>query len=66
MRKQRLPQGWTQKQISDLAAYHDQQTEEQQAAEIKAAVSAKDQTLMVVPTKLVPAIQALISRRRLA
>lgn len=66
MKKQVLPQGWTEKQIEDLAAHHDRQSPAEQAAEIDAAVSAKDQTLMVVPTKLVPKIQALITRKRRA
>ena len=64
MKKQRLPRGWTEKQIRELAAHHDRQTEEEQAAEIEAALSSKDQTVMVVPTNLVPEIQALITRRR--
>ncbi len=64
MKKQRLPQGWTEKRIRDLAAHHDHQTEEEQAAEIEAAMSSKDQTVMVVPTELVPEIQALIAGKR--
>jgi hypothetical protein len=64
MKKQRLPRGWTEEGIRELAAQHDQQTEEEQAAEIDAALSAKEQTLMVVPTELVPEIQALIARKR--
>jgi hypothetical protein len=64
MKKQRLPRGWTQNRIRELAAHHDQQTEEEQAAEIEAALSTEDQTLMVVPTELVPEIQALIARKR--
>ncbi len=54
MKKQRMPLGWTQKQIRELAAYHDNQTEEEQAAEIEAALAQDGQTLMVVPTELVP------------
>lgn len=64
MKKQKLPRGWTEKRIRALAAHHDQLTEEQQAAEIEAAFSAKDQTLMAVPTELVPEIRALIDRKR--
>ncbi len=66
MKKQRLPRGWTEKRIRELAAHHDQQTEEEQAGELEAALSAKDQTIMVVPTKLVPEIRALIARKRRA
>ena len=64
MKKQRMPRGWTEKQIWDLAAHHDRQTEDEQAAEIQAALSAENQTVMVVPTELVPEIQALIARKR--
>jgi hypothetical protein len=63
MKKQRSSRGWTEKRVRELAAHHDRQTEEQQAAEIQAALAAKDQTLMVVPTALVPEIQALIARK---
>lgn len=63
MKKQRLPKRWTQKQIRELAEYHDRQTEAEQAKEIEDAISAEDRTLMVVPTTMVPEIQALISRK---
>ncbi len=64
MKKQRLPRGWTENRIRELVGHHDRQTEEEQAAEIEAALSMKDQTVMVVPTELVPEIQALIARKR--
>ena len=64
MKKQRLHRGWTEKKIRELAEYYDQQTDEDGAKEIEEALVAKDQTLMVVPTRLVPAIQALIARKR--
>jgi hypothetical protein len=63
MKKQRLPDGWTEKRIRALAEHHDQQTEDQLAAEIEAAFSANDQTLMAVPTELVPEIRALIASK---
>jgi two-component sensor histidine kinase len=37
-KKQRLPQSWTEKRIRELAAYHDNLSEEEQAAEIEAAL----------------------------
>lgn len=64
MKKQRLPKGWTEEKIRKLAEYHDNLTEEQQAAEIEAALSDKHQTVMVVPTDLVPEIVKLINKRR--
>ena len=62
-RKQKLPPGWTEKEIRELAEYYDNLTEEEQAAEIEAALAREDQTLMVVPTDLVPEIRKLIARK---
>jgi hypothetical protein len=62
-RKQKPPPGWTEEGIRKLAAYYDNMTEEQQAAEIEAAFAQKGQTLMMVPTELVPEIRKLITRK---
>jgi hypothetical protein len=64
MKRQRLPKGWTQEDIRKLAEYHDNLTETEQAAEIEAALTDEDQTVMVVPTDLVPAIIKLINKKR--
>jgi hypothetical protein len=64
MKKQRLPKGWTEGKIRKLAEYHDNLSEEEQAAEIEAALADKDQTLIAVPTKLVPQIVKLINKKR--
>jgi hypothetical protein len=66
MKKQRLPKGWTEKRIRELAAYHDNLTEDEEAAEIEASLAKKDHTVMVVPTKLVPEIVKLIARKQTA
>jgi hypothetical protein len=54
MTKQRLPCCWTQKRMRELADHHDSGTEEDQAEEIEASMAQQGQTVMVVPTKLVP------------
>ena len=64
MKKQRLPKGWTQERIRKLAEYHDNLSEEEQAAEIVAGLTEDNQTVMVVPTVLVPAIVKLISKTK--
>lgn len=64
MKKQRLPKGWTQEKIRKLAEYHDKLTQDQQAAEIESALADEHQTVMVVPTELVPAIIKLINKKR--
>jgi hypothetical protein len=64
LKKDRLPKGWTDEQIRKLADHHDNLTEDEQAAEIDAAMNASDQTVMVVPTELVPEIIKLIDKKR--
>jgi hypothetical protein len=64
MKRQRLPKGWTEERIRNLAEYHDNLTEDEQAAEIEAALADEHQTVMVVPTELVPEIVNLINKKR--
>jgi len=64
MNKQRPPKGWTQEKIRKLAEHHDNLTEAEQAAEIEAGLTEENQTVMVVPTELVPELVKLINKRR--
>jgi len=63
MSKQRMPKGWTEEQIRALAEYHDNLTVQEQVAEIEAALADEEQTVMVVPTVLVPEIVKLINKK---
>ncbi len=62
--KQAYPAGWDEERIRKLAQHYDNQAEDEQVAEHEAAFLAEDQTVMVVPTELVPAIVKLISEKR--
>ena len=64
MKKQQLPKGWTEEKIRKLAEYHDNMTEDQQVAEIEASLNDENQTMMMVPTELVPEILKLINKKR--
>ena len=64
IKKQRLPKGWTEEKIRKLAEYHDNLTEDEQVAEIEAAMNAEGQTLIAVPTELIPEILKLINKKR--
>ena len=64
MKKQRLPKGWTQAQIRQLAEHHDSLTEDQQASETDAVLDQKSQPVLVVPTECVPEIVNLINKKR--
>jgi hypothetical protein len=62
--KQRLPEGWTEEQIRALAEYHENLSDDEQAAQIEAALEEDGQTLIVVPTELVPEIVKLINKKK--
>jgi len=62
--KQAYPAGWNEERISKLAEHYDNQAEDEQVAEHEAAFLAEGETVMVVPTELVPAIVKLISEKR--
>jgi hypothetical protein len=63
-KKQRYPAGWDEQRVRKLAEHYDNQTEDEQVADHEAAFRAEGQTVMVVPTELVPAIVKLISKKR--
>jgi hypothetical protein len=64
-KKQKYPVGWDEDRVRKLAEHYDNQTEDEQVAEHEAAMKAEEnQTVMVVPTELVPDIVKLINKRR--
>jgi hypothetical protein len=65
-RKPRLPRGWSEKRIQTVIDHYENQTEDEQFAEIEAARTRKNVTMMAVPTKLVPKVRALITKKRSA
>jgi predicted NAD-dependent protein-ADP-ribosyltransferase YbiA (DUF1768 family) len=63
-RKQAYPAGWDEERTRKVAEHYDHQTEDEQVAEQKAAFLTEGQTVMVVPTELVPEIIKLINGKR--
>ena len=66
MNKQKFPPGWNEKRVQELIAHYENQTEDEEFADIEAARQAEDITMMAIPTDLVPKIRALLARRRSA
>jgi hypothetical protein len=64
--KQQLPAGWDEKRIREVIDHYENQTEDEQFAEIEAAQKAENITMMAVPTELVPKVRALIAKKRSA
>jgi hypothetical protein len=63
-KKETYPAGWDEARIRKLAEHYDNQTEDEQVAEHEAAFLAEGQTVMVVPSELVPEIVRLIREKR--
>ncbi len=61
---QKFPPGWDEQRVRRVLAHYENQTEDEALAEDEAAYEAEGQTVMIVPTPLVPAIRQLIARRR--
>jgi hypothetical protein len=64
-KKQKFPPGWNEKRVKELIAHYENQTEDEEAAEIEAALKAENVTLMDIPTELVPKVRALLARKQL-
>lgn len=58
----KLPAGWDEQKLRELATHFDAQTEDEQAAEIEAALADDGVTMVAVPAELADAVRALIAR----
>ena len=63
MTKQKFPPGWDAQRVQRLLDHYENISEEELVAEDEAAHEMKDQTLIAVPTDLVPAIRELLARK---
>jgi hypothetical protein len=66
MSEQQFPPGWDEARVKRLLAHYEGQSEEEQVAEDEAAQDVEGQTVMIVPTDLVPAVRELIARKNSA
>jgi hypothetical protein len=65
-KKQRFPQSWNEARVRKVIEHYDNQSEDEEAAEIEAALKDRSITMMAVPTELVPKVRALLARKRSA
>jgi len=66
MRQTKFPLGWSEERVKKVLAHYESQTEEEAVAEDETAFEAPGQTVMEVPTDLVPAVRELIAKRKSA
>ncbi len=62
--KQEFPPGWNERKVRAVIHHYDQMTDDELAHEIETAPEVKDETLISVPTELLPAVQQLIVRHQ--
>ena len=61
-KRSRFPKGWDEARVRAVLDHYENQTEDEAVAEDEAAFRKRGQTVMVVPTPLVPAITRLITK----
>lgn len=54
-----LPEGWDEERVQKIIDYYDNQTEEEEEAEMEEAL--RDHCVIFVPHPLVPAVEAIIA-----
>ncbi|MFB1486641.1 MULTISPECIES: hypothetical protein [unclassified Thiocapsa] len=66
MKENSFPPGWNSKRVIRVLAHYETQTEDDALAEDEAAFEMNGQTMMEVPSELVPAIRELLARHKAA
>ena len=62
MSEKRFPPGWDEQRVQEVLAHYENQSEDEQFAEIEAARESQDIVMMAVPADLAPEVRALIAR----
>ena len=66
MTEQKFPPGWDELRVREVLEHYENQSEDEQFADIEAATEAEGITMMAVPTDLAPKVRALIAQKRSA
>ncbi|MGO8690003.1 MAG: hypothetical protein ACLQLG_10240 [Thermoguttaceae bacterium] len=63
MTEQKFPPGWDAARVQRLIAHYEAEDEDVQVAEDEAAQQAEGQSVVVVPSDLVPAIRQMLANK---
>lgn len=66
MKQSKFPQGWDLERVERVLSHYDSQSEEEAVAEDEAALESLGQTVMQIPTDLVPTVRELIAKHKAA
>ena len=64
MAQSKFPPGWDEERVERVLAHYETQSESEALAEDEATFETAGQTLMEVPSDLVPAVRELIAKHR--
>lgn len=64
MKQTKFPKGWDEARVSRLLDHYESQGELEAVAEDEATLLDPEQTVMEIPSKLVPAVRELIARSK--
>jgi hypothetical protein len=64
MAQSRFPPGWDEERVQRVLAHYETQSEDEALAEDEAAFETPGQTVMGVPSELVPVVRELIAKRQ--
>jgi len=62
MKQSKLPPGWDQNRVDRVLQHYESQTDDDAVAEDDDALSAPGQTIMEIPSALVPMVRELIAK----
>ncbi len=60
----KFPPGWDEARVRRVLAHYEEQTADEAVAEDEAAAEDRTQTVMEIPSELVPAVRELIAKRQ--
>jgi hypothetical protein len=60
----RFPAGWNEARVQRVLAHYERQSDTEAVAEDEAAYRSTTATVMKIPVQLVPAVRALLAKRR--
>lgn len=66
MKQNKFPPGWNVMRVKRVLEHYETQSEDEAVAEDEAAYEMPGQTIMEVPTDIVPAVRELIAKRNAA
>jgi len=66
MKQNKFPPGWNAERVKRVLEQYEAQSEDEAVAEDEAAYEMPGQTIMEVPTDIVPAVRELIAKRNAA